>query len=183
MSTDEDISEVVEGIFHEYAHPRMMFDYDTGLSVEDNLFRINNDSVRIRESGLSAEKHEAEVLAWLSEHDQADNKAQKEEEEKTVLRRKYGSWCEKAQRDEAALCAAAMKQNGSKLSAGAKKNLETVLYRIPPPYGIYFVLRHINGLRNAQIAALENVPISIVQKRVKKAIFWVEMIVAELAER
>jgi hypothetical protein len=181
MSTDEDISAVVEGIFHEYAHPRMVFNHDTGLSPDDNLFQINNDSTLIREAGLSAEKHEAEVLAWLAEHDQAD-KVQ-EEKERTVLRRKYGSWCEKAQRDEAALCAAAMKQNGSKLSAGAKKNLETVLYRIPPPYGIYFVLRHINGLRNAQIAALENVPISIVQKRVKKAIFWVEMIVAELAER
>lgn len=181
MSTDEDISEVVEGIFHEYAHPQMVFDHDTGLSVDDDLFRINNDSAKIHELGLSAEKHEAEVLAWLSQHDQTE-KVQ-EEKERTVLRRKYGPWCEKAQRDEAALCAAAVKRSGSKLSAGAKKNLETVLYRIPPPYGIYFVLRHINGLKNAQIAALEDVPISVVQKRVKKAIFWVEMIVAELTER
>jgi len=157
-----------------------VFDHDTGLSPDDNLYQINNDSTLIREAGLSAEKHEAEVLAWLAEHDQAD-KAQ-EEKERTVLMRKYGPWCEKAHRDEAALYAVAMKRNGSKLSAGAKKNLETVLHRIPPPYGVYFVLKHIDGLRNAQIAIVEDVPISVVQKRVKNAIYWVKMMAAELAE-
>jgi DNA-directed RNA polymerase specialized sigma24 family protein len=180
MSTDDDISTFVAGIFDEYVHTKIVFDPSTSLSADDNLFVINKDSFRIREIGLSAERHEAEVLAWLSEHDY-EHEAQ-EEEERVQLIRKYDSWCEKARRDETVLATVVEnKLENLGLSADIKEDLETVISRIPPQHSIYFVLKYIDRLENAQIAALEDVPISVVRKRVKNAVSWVKIIVAELA--
>jgi hypothetical protein len=71
MSWQDDVEQFVSEQFADVAPYRAVFERETGLSTDDALYRINRDSMRIREIGLSAEFHEREVLDWLANNDPA----------------------------------------------------------------------------------------------------------------
>jgi len=179
MSSDTEIQAFVQREFRDNAAGRMAFDPDTGLSREDGLFLIGRGSWIREEDDRLLKKYDAAVDAWLLEQD-AVNTAQQEAaaEERGCLLREFGAWTDQASRGKTTLRPTTADADTIPFLA-AKDELEKLLDRMPPPYNVFLVLKYVDELEDRQIATLHSLPIGVVRKKVRIAMDWAKVIVAE----